>query len=115
MHQCVLAFADDVDRLAEACLRGWTLIGKKNCCPYCNERVDLKRMFPHVWETQSRLFAQILDAVRYLIVWNPLIFLAAQLVFSFFGHLFQFTEHEHAQPDVSAAALAAAGPGVRLN
>lgn len=29
----------------EFCIRGWCIVGKKQTCPYCNEKVDLKRMF----------------------------------------------------------------------
>lgn len=29
----------------EFCIRGWCIIGKKQTCPYCKEKVDLKRMF----------------------------------------------------------------------
>ncbi|XP_040887559.1 uncharacterized protein LOC121177328 isoform X2 [Toxotes jaculatrix] len=28
----------------EFCIRGWCIVGKKQTCPYCNEKVDLKRM-----------------------------------------------------------------------
>ncbi|KAG7223257.1 hypothetical protein INR49_015613 [Caranx melampygus] len=29
----------------EFCIRGWCIVGKKQMCPYCKEKVDLKRMF----------------------------------------------------------------------
>lgn len=29
----------------EFCIRGWCIIGKKQTCPYCKEKVDLKKMF----------------------------------------------------------------------
>lgn len=29
----------------EFCIRGWCIIGKKQTCPYCKEKVDLKRLF----------------------------------------------------------------------
>lgn len=28
----------------EFCIRGWCIVGKKQTCPYCKEKVDLKRM-----------------------------------------------------------------------
>lgn len=31
-------------RFHEFCIRGWCIVGKKQTCPYCNEKVDLKRM-----------------------------------------------------------------------
>ncbi|KAJ1625929.1 hypothetical protein T492DRAFT_1036177 [Pavlovales sp. CCMP2436] len=58
-------------RYHESCIRGWTLIGKKDTCAYCCERVELKQVFP--WERHSLLWLQLLDAIRYLIVWNPII------------------------------------------
>ena len=33
-------------RFHEFCIRGWCIVGKKQTCPYCKEKVDLKRMFP---------------------------------------------------------------------
>ena len=30
------------------------------------------------WEAQSLVWAQLLDALRYLIVWNPIIFMVTQ-------------------------------------
>lgn len=29
----------------ESCIRGWIVLGKQQTCPYCKEKVDLKRMF----------------------------------------------------------------------
>jgi len=59
----------------EFCIRGWTIIGKKETCPYCGEKVDLKVLFPQPWslERQDVLFSQLLDAIRYLVVWQPVI------------------------------------------
>jgi hypothetical protein len=34
-------------------------------------QVSLKNMFKNPWETQSLMWANLLDAVRYLIVWYP--------------------------------------------
>jgi RING finger protein 121 len=31
----------------EFCIRGWCIVGKKQTCPYCKEKVDLKRLFPN--------------------------------------------------------------------
>lgn len=33
----------------EFCIRGWCIIGKKQTCPYCKEKVDLKRLFSNPW------------------------------------------------------------------
>lgn len=32
-------------RFHEFCIRGWCIVGKKQTCPYCREKVDLKKMF----------------------------------------------------------------------
>jgi len=68
----------------EFCIRGWTIIGKKDTCPYCSEKVNLKIMLKNPWD-QSLLWAQVLDALRYLIVWNPVILLVAQVVYIILG------------------------------
>jgi RING finger protein 121 len=67
----------------ELCIKGWTMVGKKDMCPCCNEKVDLKELYQdRPWETRNLSWIQMLDMVRYLVVWNPLIF----MVISFFFH-----------------------------
>jgi len=61
------------------CVRGWTIVGKKETCPFCSEKVSLKSMLSNPWENQSLMFGNLLDAVRYLIVWNPVIVGVTQL------------------------------------
>lgn len=36
---------NSISRFHEFCIRGWCIVGKKQMCPYCKEKVDLKRMF----------------------------------------------------------------------
>lgn len=64
----------------EFCIRGWSIVGKKQTCPYCSEKVDLKQLFPQPWSMtrQDVLFSQLLDALRYLVVWQPVIILLAK-------------------------------------
>merc|ERR1712107_131671 len=45
----------------EFCIRGWCIVGKKQTCPYCHEKVDLKRMFPNPWEKPHMMYGQLLD------------------------------------------------------
>ena len=45
----------------------------------------MKRFSKHPWDTQTLLYLQLLDAVRYLVVWQPLILLFAQLVIYVLG------------------------------
>ena len=64
----------------EFCIRGWSIVGKKQTCPYCNEKVDLKKLYPQPWSMQRQdvLFSQLLDALRYLVVWQPVIIIVAK-------------------------------------
>lgn len=51
----------------EFCIRGWCIIGKKQTCPYCKEKVDLKRLFSNPWERPHVLYGQLLDWIRWLV------------------------------------------------
>ncbi|XP_077984446.1 E3 ubiquitin ligase Rnf121-like [Glandiceps talaboti] len=62
----------------EFCIRGWCIVGKKQTCPYCKEKVDLKRMFCNPWERPHVLYGQLLDWVRYLVAWQPVIIMLVQ-------------------------------------
>ncbi|XP_002741513.1 E3 ubiquitin ligase Rnf121-like [Saccoglossus kowalevskii] len=62
----------------EFCIRGWCIVGKKQTCPYCKEKVDLKRMFRNPWERPHVLYGQLLDWVRYLVAWQPVIIMLVQ-------------------------------------
>uniref|UniRef100_W5MPH9 Ring finger protein 175 n=1 Tax=Lepisosteus oculatus TaxID=7918 RepID=W5MPH9_LEPOC len=60
----------------EFCIRGWCIVGKKQTCPYCNEKVDLKKMLNNPyksWERTHVLYGQLLDWLRYLVAWQPVI------------------------------------------
>uniref|UniRef100_A0A3Q4GCM4 Ring finger protein 175 n=1 Tax=Neolamprologus brichardi TaxID=32507 RepID=A0A3Q4GCM4_NEOBR len=61
------------NRFHEFCIRGWCIVGKKQTCPYCNEKVDLKRMMNNPWEKTHVLYGQLLDWLRYLVAWQPII------------------------------------------
>ncbi|CAK8675198.1 unnamed protein product [Clavelina lepadiformis] len=62
----------------ESCIRGWCIVGKKQTCPYCKEKVDLKRMFTSPWERPHILYGQFLDWIRYLVAWQPVIIFLVQ-------------------------------------
>ena len=57
----------------EDCLRGWTLIGKRDTCAYCSEKVDLRKMFSNPWDTQRKAWGTALDMLRYMIVFHPVL------------------------------------------
>ncbi|CAG8478824.1 2275_t:CDS:2 [Paraglomus brasilianum] len=69
----------------EECIRGWCLIGKKDICPYCKEKVDMKEFKTNPWDTQQQLYLSLLDGVRYLVVWQPIILVVVHLAYHMFG------------------------------
>lgn len=67
-------------RFHEECIRGWTIVGKKDICAFCGEKVNLSHLRTNPWNTQTVAWSQLLDVVRYLVAWNPLIMLTVQAV-----------------------------------
>lgn len=59
------------------CIRGWRIVGKEEC-PCCKERVALSEVFVQPWEKQTVLWSYVLDVTRYLVVYNPIIFVGLQ-------------------------------------
>jgi len=55
------------------CIRGWVMIGKVDTCPVCREKVNISDLFVTPWQKQEKAWANVLDAVRYMVVWNPII------------------------------------------
>eukprot|EP00899_Mesostigma_viride_P018973 jgi/Mesvir1/27077/Mv20768-RA.1 len=92
-------------RFHDFCIRGWTFVGKRDTCPYCKEKVEIKSMFTNPWETQSVLWSHMLDAVRYLVVWNPVIMLATQAAIYSFGFLHGHMPHGPPQATQLSARL----------
>lgn len=38
----------------DLCIRGWTLVGKKDVCPVCLEKVDMRTLTgDRPWDTQN--------------------------------------------------------------
>ncbi|XP_057582943.1 RING finger protein 175 [Hippopotamus amphibius kiboko] len=62
----------------EFCIQGWCIVGKKQTCPYCKEKVDLKRMINNPWERTHFSYGQILGWLRYLVAWQPVVMGIAQ-------------------------------------
>jgi len=69
----------------EFCIRGWCIVGKKQTCPYCSEKVDLKRMFPNPWEQFHMMYSELLDGIRWLVCWMPIILTIIQGAYHFLG------------------------------
>jgi RING finger protein 121/175 len=73
------------------CLRGWLIVGKKDTCPTCSERVDLRQLYADKpWETRNIQWIQMLDFFRYLIVWQPALLVAMHFVL----HILHLDEEE---------------------
>jgi RING finger protein 121 len=68
----------------EFCIRGWCIVGKKQTCPYCQEKVELKKIFKNPWEKPHLLFGQMLDFLRYCVVWLPVILSIVHLIYYIF-------------------------------
>lgn len=64
----------------EFCIRGWTIVGKQTVCPNCGDKVDINSVLgSSPWEKNpNKIWGQLLDALRYMIVWNPVIMLAVR-------------------------------------
>lgn len=87
------------------CIRGWTIIGKKDTCPLCREKVDLRALFAQrPWETSNITWTQMLDTVRFSVVWTPAILLAIHV-------LIHGTGLDRGMDLDAAAADAATDPG----
>ena len=64
------------------CIKGWLIVGKKDSCPACNEKVDLRVLCANKpWETRNLSWIQMLDMVRYMIVWQPTIMTGLHFLF----------------------------------
>ncbi|EGG23123.1 hypothetical protein DFA_05253 [Cavenderia fasciculata] len=60
------------------CIKGWYLIGKHDHCPNCNEKVDIKSLSTNPWEKTDFAWGILLDVVRFLIAWNPLVIMVSK-------------------------------------
>lgn len=65
----------------EYCIYGWCLVGKRQVCPFCREKVDLGRLFSALpFQKPHYLYGNLLDFIRYLFAWQPIIFLAVHFL-----------------------------------
>jgi RING finger protein 121 len=49
------------------------VVGKRDTCPNCSEKVQLREIFKNPWETQNLAWGKILNALRFLLVYNPIV------------------------------------------
>ena len=70
----------------DECIRGWSVLGKRNVCPTCNERCDTASILASTpWAKSSETWQEFLDLIRMALVWNPIIFVVAIFVFKVLG------------------------------
>lgn len=70
----------------EYCIYGWCLVGKKQVCPFCREKVDTQKLFASLpFQKPHYLYGNLLDFIRYLVAWQPLILLGVQGINWFLG------------------------------
>lgn len=70
----------------EYCIYGWSLVGKKQLCPFCREKVDTSKLFASLsFQKPHYLYGNLLDFIRYLVAWQPIIIFAVQGVNWFLG------------------------------
>ncbi|KAI1307345.1 putative ring finger protein [Halotydeus destructor] len=59
----------------EYCIYGWSLIGKKDNCPYCKERVDMGLILSRSYlQRPAYVYNKFLILIRYVILWFPFSF-----------------------------------------
>lgn len=50
------------------CLRNWKILGKKDICPSCKERIDMSNIEMNPWQKNEYLFTKFLDFTGNLIL-----------------------------------------------
>lgn len=90
----------------ETCLKGWVLIGKKNRCPCCSERVELAAITGRtLLGKPTLLWANLLTVARYLVVWLPLLLLLSRFFLYEAGVQLLPPGHTHSPPPIVPAEL----------
>ncbi|KAJ1835108.1 hypothetical protein LPJ63_001413 [Coemansia sp. RSA 2711] len=67
------------------CIRGWCVIGKKETCPFCSEKVDLTPFKQNPWDRQELVYISALEYMRFFISWQPLTLLLMAGIFWILG------------------------------
>jgi RING finger protein 121 len=98
----------------QECARGWLIVGKKDCCPTCGEKVDARALYAaKPWLTTNLSWVQMLDMVRYMAVWQPTILVALHFVLHVF-HLDEESPHRGAGGALNGTLAADAAGGAAL-
>ncbi|KAJ2079383.1 hypothetical protein H4R24_003827 [Coemansia sp. RSA 988] len=67
------------------CIRGWCVVGKKDTCPFCLEKVNLAMFKQNPWDKQEMLYVSTLEYMRFLVGWQPLALMLLAGVFWVLG------------------------------
>lgn len=65
------------------CLHGWCLLGKKDICPYCREKVEMGLVHTNPWRDPEFVYGKFLDVIRFMIVGLPVLLYILHLVITF--------------------------------
>ncbi|KAJ2559027.1 hypothetical protein EV175_000534 [Coemansia sp. RSA 1933] len=68
-----------------SCIRGWCVVGKKDVCPFCSEKVDLEEFKRNPWDKQELFYVTALEYMRFFVSWQPLTLLFLTVVFWLLG------------------------------
>ncbi|KAJ1797402.1 hypothetical protein LPJ59_003166 [Coemansia sp. RSA 2399] len=68
-----------------SCIRGWCVIGKKDVCPFCSEKVDLQEFKRNPWDKQELFYVTALEYMRFFVSWQPLTLLFLTAIFWLLG------------------------------
>ncbi|KAJ2157056.1 hypothetical protein GGF46_004770 [Coemansia sp. RSA 552] len=83
--------AEPTDRLScghefhATCIRGWCVVGKKDVCPFCREKVDLAMFKQNPWDRQELFYVSALEYMRFFVSWQPLTLLALAGIYWILG------------------------------
>jgi len=64
----------------ENCVQGWCIVGKKDLCPFCCEKIDMKLLISESgWNLKrmSILWTSLLSVLQWFIVWIPIVVFAS--------------------------------------
>lgn len=67
------------------CIRGWCVVGKRDMCPYCREKVDLEEFRQNPWDRQELFYVTALEYMRFFVSWQPLTLFLLAAVFWVLG------------------------------
>ncbi|KAJ2709696.1 hypothetical protein H4R19_004120 [Coemansia spiralis] len=63
------------------CIRGWCIVGKRDTCPVCQDKVDLAAFKQNPWDRHELLYVTALEYMRFFISWQPMTLLFLMGVF----------------------------------